>query len=106
MAKRKHIKCVKCERTRPSFAVTQIDCDKCRPENNRKIDEVKKIEWEPNDIIAMAKKLLTSTDWTQMPDAKAGKADQYKTYRQSLRAIIKRMENGKSPTRVKWPKKP
>jgi len=97
----KKVKCKNCFRERPVFCLGENDCDKCRPEVARK--KVMRVAITSGDVIAKARKLLGETDWTQMPDARPGKAAQYKPYREALRRIVDDMEDGKDPNKVKWP---
>ncbi|MFH4464979.1 tail fiber assembly protein [Vibrio diabolicus] len=57
------------------------------------------------DVRALRDKLISDTDWTQIPDAPLSdeKKTEFATYRQSLRDIPQNIGN---PDDVIWPEKP
>lgn len=96
--------CENCNRERPDFALVDGFCDICLVEIARA--KSKPIKVTTNDVIAKAKKLLASSDWTQMPDSRPGKPAQWASYREALKVVIDDMEAGKDPSKVEWPTPP
>lgn len=58
-------------------------------------------KWE--DVRTERNKLLTETDWTQLPDIPTEVKESWQTYRQALRDIPSTYS---SPENVVWPTKP
>lgn len=79
------------------WVLKKIICDKTSEEINN-YDKV--VE---NQVRVKRNKLLSDTDWTQLPDAPTENAQEWQTYRQSLRDIP---QQSNFPTDVDWPSKP
>jgi len=113
MAKRKYDNCPNCDRERPDFAISKDtnDCDKCRPEKDRASQTFAKANNtgvdRTQDVIALAKRRLAKSDWTQMSDARPNKKLSYIPYRERLREIIDEAEAGDYKTAAPtWPEEP
>jgi len=72
------------------------------PEKPNYNPDQKALDAEADEVRSQRDALLTSTDWTQVPDAPVD-SDAYATYRQELRDIPQ--QTG-FPTDVNWPLKP
>lgn len=58
---------------------------------------------DPRRVLERRSKLLSESDWTQLPDVPLATKEQWSAYRQALRDITTQMGY---PTNVVWPEKP
>lgn len=79
-----------------------IQYEEVRPKNPNEIENENAILWE--NIRNDRNKLLTETDWTQLPDSPLTpeKKAEWQTYRQELRDVT----NQPDPKNIIWPTKP
>lgn len=79
-----------------------------QPSSNHVADRVNK-QWVldeqllANEVRVTRNRLISDTDWTQLPDVSLATRDKWKAYRQALRDITTQPGY---PKNVKWPLKP
>lgn len=101
------IECVKCGHKVHKFSIdTKGRCGSCHIDIVRRWEhrkEVRNLEvdlWEPIKI--ERNRLLSLSDWTQLPDVPESTKSLWLSYRQQLRDITEQPD----PTNVIWPDRP